>query len=224
MSLKRINKLISFSKTLCPDFVNHIENTNNLCLYKLGGHTIPRNLQFPKARTLTIINCNRTGILDIFHPTVFPNLANVNYLSADPGDFKLYERYNDTLSWVFPNKPYEFYDFMVRTGRGKKDAELIKKYVANKKIIDGQNGFDISFEFDINVPGYGIVNGDWWRSQFYEYLVRAQNNDNNNVADDFIIANQVLDINQEIEEEKFQKERVREDLETFSLEDMVDDD
>jgi hypothetical protein len=111
---------------------------------------------------------------------------------------------------------------MVKTGRGKKDAELIKRYVTNKKIIDGQNGFDISFEFDINIPGYGIVNGDWWRSQFYEYLVRAQNNDNNNA--DIIIQNKVLDINQEIEEEKFQKERVREDLEAFSLEDMADDD
>jgi adenylate kinase family enzyme len=27
---------------------------------------------------------------------------------------------------------------MVKSGRGKKDTELIKKYMTNKKIIDGQ--------------------------------------------------------------------------------------
>jgi hypothetical protein len=214
-------KLISFSKGLSKEFVNNIESSHNLCMYKLGSHYIPENIVFPKAESITLINCSRHGILNIVTPTVFPNLSKINYLSADPGDFKIYERFNDKIKWVFPNKSYEFYDFMVKTGRGKKDAELIKRYVTNKKIIDGQNGFDISFEFDINIPGYGIVNGDWWRSQFYEYLVRAQNNDNNA---DIIIQNKVLDINQEIEEEKFQKERVREDLEAFSLEDMADDD
>ena len=30
MSLKRVNKLISFSKTLKPDFVKHIQTTNNV--------------------------------------------------------------------------------------------------------------------------------------------------------------------------------------------------
>ena len=168
-------KLISFSKNLSKEFITHIESVPNLCMYKLGSHYIPDNVIFPKAESVTLINCSHQGILNILTPTVFPNLSKVNYLSADPGDFKIYERWNDSLKWVFPNKSYEFYDFMVQSGRGKKDNNLIKEYVANKKIIDGKNGFDISFHFDLNIPGFGITDGEWWRSQFYEYLVNKQN-------------------------------------------------
>lgn len=172
------NRLISFSKGLSKEFTNHIESTHNLCLYKLGAHYIPDTIVFHKAESLTLINCNKNGILNILTPTIFPNLSRVNYLSADPGDFKIYERYNDKLEWVFPNKSYEFYDFMVKSGRGKKDINLIKEYVASKKIIDGKNGFDISFHFELNIPGFGITDGEWWRSQFYEYLVNKQNKHN----------------------------------------------
>jgi len=215
MSVTKINKLISFSKYLHPDFVKHVQTTNNLCLYKLGSYTIPENISFPNAHTLTLINCNRTGILNIFTPNIFPNLANVNYLSADPGDFKLYERYNDTLKWVFPNKPYDFFDWMVKSGRGTKDSELIKKYIANKKIIDGQGGFDISFEFDINVPGYGIVNGEWWRLQFYEYLVKQQNI---NKYSNCIYPGEIPTTHtQEFEEACIEKEIVAEKLVDFDI-------
>ncbi len=223
MSLNKINKLISFSKSLTPDFINHIQSTQNVCLYKLGNHYIPDNVRFPNAKTLTLINCNRGGILDIFTPTIFPNLTNVNYLSADPGDFKLYERYNDTLKWAFPNKTYEFYDFMVKTGRGKKDPELIKKYLTNKKIIDGKNGFDISFEFDLNIPEYGIVNGEWWRSQFYEYLVKKQNI--NKYKDCFYPGETpVIPFRQEIEEACIEKEIVAEKLFDCDFEGILSDD
>jgi hypothetical protein len=223
MSLKRINRLISFSKSLTPDFIKHIQSTNNVCLYKLGNHHIPENVAFPSAKTLTLINCNRDGILNIFTPNIFPNLTNVNYLSADPGDFKLYERYNDKLKWVFPNKTYEFYDFMVKSGRGKKDPELIKNYLTNKRIIDGKNGFDISFEFDLNIPDYGIVNGEWWRSQFYEYLVKQQNI---NKYSDCVYPGEIpsISIKQEIEEARIEKEIVAEKLYNSSFEDILEDD
>lgn len=172
------NKLISFSKGLSKEFINHIDSAHNLCMYKLGSHYIPNNVIFPKAETVTLINCNRNGILNILTPTIFPNLSKVNYLSADPGDFKIYERFSDNNKWVFPNKSYDFYDFMVKSGRGKKDNDLIKEYVASKKIVDGKNGFDISFHFELNIPGFGITDGEWWRSQFYEYLVDKQNKNN----------------------------------------------
>jgi hypothetical protein len=215
MALQRINKLISFGKSIDSEFVKHIQNTDNLCLYKLGSHHIPSNIIFPNAKTITLINCNRAGILNIFKPTIFPKLSNVNYLSADPGDFKLYERYNDKINWVFPNKTYEFYDFMVKSGRGKKDTELIKKYMTNKKIIDGQNGFDISFEFDINVPEYGIVNGEWWRSQFYEYLVKQQYLEQ---YKDCIYPGETPD-KQELEEAILEKEHVKFMIDTLNFED-----
>jgi hypothetical protein len=164
-------QLISFSKNLSYEFINHIHSANNLCIYKLGLYHVPENIIFPKAKSITLINCNKHSILSILTPTIFPNLSSVNYLSADPGDFKIYERFNNNTKWIFPNKTYEFYDFMVKNGRGRKDSDLIKTYITNKKIIDGNNGFDISFQFDLNIPGFGIVDGEWWRSQFHEYFV-----------------------------------------------------
>ena len=216
----QINRLVSLNKKLNIDFVTHIKQTKNLCLYKLGNHTIPNNIFFPNAKTLTLINCNRGGILNIFTPTIFPNLKNVNYVSADPGDFKIYERFNNEIKWIFPNKTYDFYDFMVKTGRGKKDPDLIKNYLTNKKIIDGKNGFDISFEFDLIIPEYGIVNGDWWRSQFYEYLVKHQNI--NNLKNCFY-SEKVASI-QDDEEILLQKEYVKSVIDTLYFDNSTDSD
>lgn len=214
------NRLISFSKKLSNEFVNHIQTSNNICIYKLGSHCIPNNIIFSNAQNLTLINCSRIGILNIFTPTIFPNLSNVNYLSADPGDFKIYEKFNDKISWAFPNKTHDFYDFMVKSGRGKKDSELLKQYVTNKKIIDGKNGFDISFEFDLIVPDYGIVNGEWWRSQFYEYLVKQQNiNTYTNCM--YPGESPKLTFNQELEEKELEKEIVAEKLYNCNFEDIT---
>ena len=220
-----VNRLISFNKNLSLDFVKHIDSTSNLCMYKLGSHYIPNNIIFTKAETVTLINCNRIGILNILTPSIFPKLTKINYLSTDPGDFKIYERFNDKIKWTFPNKPYEFYDFMIKTGRGTKDPQLIKKYVANKKIIDGKNGFDISFHFDLNIPGFGIVDGEWWRSQFYEYLVKKQKIE---LYKDCIYPGETplnnLEIRQEVEEMMIEKEIVAQALSHNSFEDMIEDD
>jgi hypothetical protein len=168
------NKLISFNTKLSSDFVKYIENTNNLCIYKLGSHYIPNNIIFDKATTLTLINCNKDGIHNILNPRVFPNITNINYLSVHPGDYNIYKRFSENISWKFPNKDYEFYNKMVSNGRGKKYDNLIKEYLTNKRIIDGKNGFDISFYFDLIIPNYGITDGEWWQLQFYEYLVRKE--------------------------------------------------
>ena len=191
-----------------------------MCVYKLGYHYIPNNIIFPKAESITLINCNRNGILNILTPTIFPNLTKVNYLSADPGDFKIYERFNDKINWVFPNKSYEFYDFMVKSGRGTKDQELIKKYVASKKIIDGKNGFDISFHFDLNIPEFGIVDGEVWRSQFYEYLVRQQNVNNYKHC---MYPGEAIQI-QDDEELLLQKEYVKKSIDELYFDSINEDD
>jgi hypothetical protein len=214
------NKLISFSKNLSTDFVKHIESTSNICLYKLGSHYIPHNIIFPKADSITLINCSRNGILNVLTPKVFPNLTKVNYLSTDPGDFKIYERFNDKIKWSFPNKNYEFYDFMVKTGRGTKDSQLIKKYVTNKKIIDGKNGFDISFVFDLNIPGFGITDGEWWRSQFYEYLVKKQYAMNSIYPGE---ASSIMNSSQEIEERQIERELIAEALYNCGFDDIIYD-
>jgi hypothetical protein len=108
---------------------------------------------------------------------------------------------------------------MVKNGRGTKDAELIKKYVASKKIIDGKNGFDISFHFDLNIPGFGITDGEWWRSQFYEYLVNKQNTIH---AKDCMYPGEASSI-QDDEEVVLQKEYVKSTLDELDFDSMADD-
>lgn len=212
--MSTINKLVSLNNHLNKDFIKHIETTKNLCLYKLGNHYIPSNIFFPNARILTLINCNSTGIKNILHPSIFPNINTVNFLSTNVENNKLHTQLNSYVDWVFPDKNYEYYNYMVQRGLGKKCSSLIKEYVTNKKIIDGKNGFDISFEFDIKVPEHGVVNGDWWRSQFYEYLVKKQNNEI--IYDSNFSA---LKLEQEIEEINLEKELVAKEL---YFEDLVD--
>ena len=212
-------KLISFSKNLPNDFIKHIESTHNLCIYKLASHCIPDNIIFPKAKAITLINCNKNGILNILTPTIFPNLSRINYLSAHPGDYDIYQRFNN-VKWVFPNKNYEFYDNMVEAGRGKKDAQLIKEYVANKTIIDGKNGFDISFHFDLNIPGFGIVDGEVWRSHFYEYLVRQQNINRHKYC---MYPGEAIH-NQDDEESLLQKEYVKQSIDELYFDHITEED
>jgi hypothetical protein len=205
-----LNKLISFNGKLSSEFIRHIESTNNVCVYRLGSHKFPGSICFPNAKAVTLINCSNIGVMNILDMGRFPNLSRINYLSAHPGNYDIYERFPDSMEWIFPNKDYEFYNFMVSQGRGKKDKNLIKEYISNKKIVDGKNGFDISFEFDLNIPGFGITNGNWWQSQFYEYLVMNQNKP--------AVAVQ----KQEMEELTLEKQIVRQEIENAYFEDMIE--
>ncbi len=212
------NKLISFSKNLSNEFIKHINSTNNLCMYKLGAHYIPSNVVFPKATTVTLINCNKDGVQNILTPTIFPNLNKINYLSANPGNYLIFNRFKNNINWVFPNKNYDFYNYMVEAGRATKDSNLIKEYVANKKIIDGKNGFDISFHFDLNIPGFGITDGEWWRSQFYEYLVKQQNINSHSHC---IYLGETISLQDE-EELKLQREYVKSSIDSFLFDNLDD--
>jgi len=166
---------------LSQKIINHIENTSNLVIYKLGEHHIPSNIFFPKAYEITLINCSRMGVFNILTPHTLPNLQKINYLSAHPGNFNIYKRFNHDIKsnksvmWIFPSKEYDFYNYILSKNIGIKENQLINRYLKNKKIVDGVNGFDISFYFDIDVPGYGLVEGEWYRNQFYEYCVSKQN-------------------------------------------------
>jgi len=169
-----VNRLITVNRKLNLDFANHIKQTKNLCIYKLGDYVIPKNIFFPNASALTLINCSSIGILKILDPRYFPNLNTINYLSMSTGNYAFHHRFSPNTNWIFPDKNYEYYNFMVEMGYGKKDPELLKRYISNKKIVDGKSGFDISYELDLNIPDFGIVNGEWWRAQFFEYLSNAQ--------------------------------------------------
>ncbi len=173
--------LISRGTQLSEKLINYIENTSNVVIYKLGEHHIPSNIFFPNAKEATIINCTRTGVFNILTPFVFPNIKKINYLSAHPGNFEIYKRFNydiksdNYVKWVFPKKEYDFYDYIIKKNIGFKDNKLIDNYLKNKRVIDGINGFDISFYFDLELPGFELVDGEWYRNQFYEYYVRKQN-------------------------------------------------
>jgi hypothetical protein len=188
------------NRKLSFDFTKIIESATNLCIYRLNNQPLSPNIFFPNAKMITLINCNKDGILNILNPNIVPNIKRINYLSAHPGDYSIYERFPTGVEWIFPNKNYDFYDMMVDNGRGKKDSDLIKTYIHSKKIIDGKNSFDISYEFDLAVPGMGIVNGTLWATQMQYYLEykNAQiKNKNKNKP------------NQEIEEQLLEKERVK---------------
>lgn len=213
------SRLTSFNKKLSSDFIKHIEKTDNLCLYKIGGHHIPNNINFPNAKSVTLINCSKSGIYNILNNTIFPNINTINYLSVGTSK-SLFYRFNSDTKWVFPDKNYKFYNSMIEDGIGRKDPELINRYITNKMIVDGTNGFDITYNFDLRVPGYGVVNGDWYQSQFYEYLVKKQCE---HLSPEVIYDEKDI-LKQEFEEMSLQKEYVKENIEKAYFSDIMKND
>ena len=134
------------------------------------------------------------------------------------GNYAFHHRFTPNTKWVFPDKNYEYYNFMVEMGYGKKDPELLKRYIANKKIVDGKSGFDISYEFDLNIPDYDIVNGEWWRTQFYEYLADIHNDEN--ITYYFPVVNKVILSNaqngKQVENEKTSSDQEKEENEVIA--------
>jgi hypothetical protein len=221
MIRKNLNRVILINKNINDNFAKYIENTSNICLYKLGNHYIPKNIIFDNANTLTLINCNNDGIHNILHPSIFPNLNTINYLSMAPNNNTIHNRFSlskKNIKWVFPNKNYDYYNYMVESGYGVKDCEILKHYICNKKMVNGGNSFDISFEVDIIVPDYGIINGEWWCEQFYEYLLKKQKLEKIEnykycmYPSETINTNDENEIKQEFEESQIQKEFVAEAL------------
>jgi hypothetical protein len=174
-----MSNIITSGKKLSDIFIKYIENTNNVVIYKLGTHHISSNITFPKATTTTLINCTKEGVFNILTSNTFPNIKKINYLSTHPGNYNISKRFNN-VEWVFPDKKYDFYDYMIINSNGKKDYNLLHSYLKNKRILDGQNGHDISYYFDIFIEdfyGYNdssTIEGEWLRSQFYEYCVKKQ--------------------------------------------------
>jgi hypothetical protein len=193
---------------LSHDFVKYIESTNHLYIYKLNGQNVSANVLFPKVKTLTLINCSKNGVQNMLNPNVFPNTRRINYLSAAPTEYDIHRRFGNQAQWVFPNKNYDFYNYMVGQGLGKKDDTLMKRCIASKKIIDGANGFDISFQFDLNIPEFGIISGEWWRGQFVEYLQSKEGHS----------AVAACSMSQDDEELEFEKNRVKFELDNLYFE------
>jgi hypothetical protein len=149
---------------------HYFETTHNLFVYKLGSNIrTPSTLQFPNAKTATLINCTREGVFQILTPHIFPSLQTIQYISAHPGQFDIHKRFPAKVQWILPDKSYEFYEILVHLKKGHKDPHLIDRCLLNKRILDGVSPFDISYEFDLHLPKFGILGGDVYKKEFDAY-------------------------------------------------------
>jgi hypothetical protein len=144
--------------------LHYFKRTTNLCIFKLGSHRLPPTLCFPKASTVTLINCSREGVSNILKPSIFPDLNQIHYLSTHPGTFDLHTRFPKSVSWLFPNPRYAFYKCMMEAGFGRIENRLINTYVRQFS----KNSHMI--QIDLHIPGFGTVDGSWYANQMKQYL------------------------------------------------------
>jgi hypothetical protein len=148
-------------------FLWHFQRTRHLCVYQyqyLKTCPLPTTLFFPYVTTLTLIDCSRRGVSHLLFPERFPQLKEIRYLSGHPGIYNIYERFPKSVSWVFPNRDYAFYNCMVEAGIGKKNNDLILSYIMGQKVKDNMT------YFDIHVPGYGHTDGNFYQSHMHHYF------------------------------------------------------
>ena len=145
---------------LSNTFLKYITRTSNVCIYQFKNQTISPTLQFPNARTVTLINCSREGVNRILTPSIFPNIDEVHYLSAHPGQVDIYQRFPKLISWIFPNSEYIFYKCMIEAGLGYVDNRLISNYIYS---VD-QSGANLY------IPQYGLTIGESYCKRLHHYL------------------------------------------------------
>jgi hypothetical protein len=144
--------------------VSYFINGRNLCVYQLSSEYLFSKLSFPKATTITLIRCTPKGVSAILQPCIFPALTRINYLSSHPGSYDIHTRF-PCVKWIFPNQTHPFYDSMVEAGYGKKDDDLIINYVASKTLPD-----TYSEDYNLYIPGYGLINGQKYREEQYDFF------------------------------------------------------
>ena len=145
-------------------FLKYITRASNVCIYQFGNQKISPTLQFPQARTVTLINCSREGVNRILTPSIFPNMREVHYLSAHPGQVDIYQRFSRPISWIFPNSDYIFYKCMIEAGLGRVENRLISTY------IDSIDQDQKKIYADLCLPDYGLTIGEPYRMRLHHYL------------------------------------------------------
>lgn len=148
------------NKMLSHDFLRY---SKNACFYHLRSKCFPSTICFPFAETVTLIRCHPLIINELLRPSIFPNIKNINYLSAHPGDIDITKRFNSSVQWIFPNLKHPFYENTFLAGKGKIDDCLIYSYISNKKLSP-------SSEFYLYIPGYSIIDGALYHSLVHQYF------------------------------------------------------
>ena len=144
-------------------FLTYVQRTSNLCIHQLGEQALSPQLSFPNVRTVTLTQCKPKGISRILTPQIFPNLKEVHYLSANPGQLDIYTRF-PSVTWLFPNGQHLFYKCMVDEGVGRIENRLIRTYIHHYRKTEGGG------RVQINIPWYGVQYGHVYRSQLIHYL------------------------------------------------------
>jgi hypothetical protein len=165
---------ITRGKKLQYKFVKYVEESSQLLFYKLGDQHIPSNVVFPAAKSVALINCSRLGVFNLLTPYIFPEVREIQYMSAHPGAVDIHRRFDPDVKWVVPDKKYPFFETLCRAGVGQRSPQLLSEFVTNKRIVDGASGFDVSFHFDLRIPEMGVVDGEWYRDQMFEYIANKQ--------------------------------------------------
>ena len=148
---------------ILPSFYRYMESTRHLLLYRLDStYPIPAGLHFPHVDSLAVIHCAPEAITRVLHPTHFPSVKRIHYLSAAPSDASIHRRFTRQVDWIFPvlGKSYPFYDRMVEAGWGRREQGLVGQY-----LVSHQPPW-----FDLYLPTRGIVYGEWYHAQQMAYL------------------------------------------------------
>jgi hypothetical protein len=146
----------------------HVQQTSHLCLYRLCKKPVPPTLFFPKVKTVALIHCSSAGISNILRPSIFPNLSEVHYLSAHPGRFDLHTQFQSSVSWVFPNLRYAFYQCMIEAGHGRVENQLIRSYI--HQFVKFPRGAEMM----IHLPGYDMIKGSDYSRCLRQYLYQPK--------------------------------------------------
>lgn len=136
-----------------------------LCLFRIQSEALSPVMCFPHVHAVSLIHCSRKGVSNVLTPERFPNLKTVQYLSAHPGQADIHRRFSKKIEWIFPHRNYAFYDCMMEAGLGRIDPQLLHRYLYQLRLHP--------YKARLNLPGYGICDGEQYRSQMIRFLQKA---------------------------------------------------
>lgn len=139
---------------------SYFRYTTTLCMYHMDLSMFPPRVCFPRVKTLALLRCSSDTVACVLLPTVFPSLKEIHYLSGHPGSGAIHRRFSKSVSWIFPDYEYPFYNRMVEAGHGIKSNTLLSSYLS-KQVVD---------DFEIYVPHYTLMKGEEYRSKFIHFM------------------------------------------------------
>ena len=101
--LADINKLKMALATSAPSFRKLIESSTHLIIPSVSF--LPRQLYFPAAREISIVNWNTRQVYSWLHPRHFPAAERINYVAKDPLPFGV------QIMFTADNPQFQFHEW-----------------------------------------------------------------------------------------------------------------